>query len=96
MKTMEMVKIVDCSVTECAYNSNKECHTLAITVGSNCPMCETYTSAKSKGGMDDVTGGVGACRMSDFRYNNMLECNASGIHVSKHSGHADCDTFEVK
>jgi hypothetical protein len=30
---MEIPKVLSCSVNECAFNSNKECHALAINVG---------------------------------------------------------------
>jgi hypothetical protein len=91
-----MVKIMDCSVSDCAYNVNKQCHTMAITVGSECPMCDTYSSGKEKGGMMDMIGGVGACRKNDCVFNKSLECSANGIHVGKHGGHADCETYKER
>jgi len=93
---MKMVKIVDCSATSCAYNYNKQCCTPAITVGSECPMCEAFMDSQSKAGESDVTGGVGACHMADCQYNQSLECNAPGIHVDMHHNHADCDTYSPK
>jgi hypothetical protein len=93
---MEMVKVVDCSVTDCAYNVNKQCHTIAITVGSDCARCDAYMHSMNKGGEMDVTGEVGSCHMADCQFNQSLECNAPGIHVAKHSGHADCNTYKMK
>jgi 4-diphosphocytidyl-2C-methyl-D-erythritol kinase len=93
---MQMKKILDCSVLECVYNKNQQCHTMAITVGSDCPMCESYMSAASKGGAETITGGVGACHQGDCTFNKSFECNANGIHVGKHSDHADCETYKPK
>jgi hypothetical protein len=91
---MSMSKITDCEVTECSYNKDKKCHTLAITVGdSKCPMCDTFTKAGKKAGDPEVVGGVGACRTDSCKYNKSLECSAGSIHIGLHSGHADCTTF---
>ena len=94
---MTMPKVLDCEVTDCAYNRNKECHTMAITVGAHeCPFCDTFYKSAQKGGAPDMMGGVGACRESDCRFNKSLECTASGIHIGLHEGHADCKTFSPK
>lgn len=91
---ISMPKILSCSVTECAYNKNNECHTLAITVGDGShPECDTFYRAKNKGGAPDQTGGVGACKVDICKFNNAFECSAPGINVAPHSGHADCKTF---
>lgn len=87
-------KVLDCSVTECSYNTNKQCHAVAITVGdSTCAMCDTYFKSSQKGGAMELTGSVGACKEADCKFNNSLECSASGIHVANHMGHADCSTY---
>lgn len=88
-----MVKVKKCDVETCAYNKDKECHAMAITVGSSHPMCDTFTSSMNKGGVDEQ-GSVGACRVSNCMYNKSLQCNAPGIDVGMHSGHADCNTFK--
>ena len=70
---------------------------MAITVGdSECAFCDTFTKASMKGGDPAVTGGVGACKASSCKYNKSLECAAGSIHVSVHSGHADCATYSMK
>jgi hypothetical protein len=43
-----------------------------------------------------MTGGVGACKVEDCRFNSMFECSASGINVAIHSGHADCATYSPR
>lgn len=69
---------------------------MAITVGSDHAMCDTYYKASQKGGDGDVIAGVGACKVENCKYNRSLECAASGINVGVHSGHADCVTFESR
>lgn len=97
MKEMKEPNIIDCTMTNCAYNGDKECHAMAITVGDDdCPMCDTFWKDGKKGGITEKTGIVGACRAADCVYNNALECNADGIHVSAHRKHPDCMTFREK
>ncbi len=94
---MGMSKIARCDATDCSYNMNSKCHTMAITVGnSECAFCDTYTKISEKGGAGDVIGGVGACRESDCKHNKSLECNAGSIDVGLHAGHADCVTYKKK
>jgi hypothetical protein len=89
----KMTKIKDCQVSTCAYNREKGCHAIAVTIGSEHPMCETFTHARKKGGVPDFTGGVGACRVEHCKFNERLECSAEAIQVGLHSDHPDCITF---
>jgi len=94
---MSMSKISDCSVTDCAYNKDKKCHTLAITVGNaHCAMCDTFTQMDKKAGDPAIIGGVGACRAESCRFNMSLECTAGSIHVGLHKGHPDCTSFTAR
>ncbi len=90
---LKMVKIMECNATDCVYNRERQCHTMGITIGSPCPMCDTYTAGGNKGGETGITGGIGACRQSDCTFNRSLECHAPGIRVGCHTDHADCVTF---
>ena len=83
---------------DCSYNRNKECHAMAITVGSGGhPMCDTLIKSSQKGGVMDMMGSVGACKEADCKFNQVLECSASGgIHVARHADHADCSTFAAR
>lgn len=49
--TMKMPTISACEVTDCAYNANRQCHTMAVTVGGpeTCARCDTYLHASPKG-----------------------------------------------
>lgn len=92
-----MPKILSCSVTECAYNKNSECHTMAITVGDvDHAECDTFYRSSNRGGVFDLVGAVGACKVEKCSFNKSLECSAPGINVAPHSGHADCKTFRER
>lgn len=91
---LTMPKVLSCSVTECAYNINRECHTPAITVGNGGhASCDTYYRNPERGGDNDIIGGVGACKSYECKFNQRFECFAPGINVGWHSEHADCQTF---
>jgi hypothetical protein len=94
MTTAPMV--TTCTVTACCYNNNsQQCHALAIQVGSDHPMCDTYSPMQGMAcGAPDANGGVGACKVNDCRFNAHLLCTAPGIIVGVHSGHADCQTYQ--
>ncbi len=92
---MNLPIIMECDATECVYNNRLQCHAAAITVGNGVtPHCDTFFVASGKGGIQDVRGEVGACRVSGCRYNKAFECTAAdGIRVG-HRGHeVDCLTF---
>jgi hypothetical protein len=99
VEEMSMSKINSCDVTDCAYNKHNSCHTPAITVGGigeSCPECDTYLHASQRGGVVDLTGGVGACKVSGCEYNEALECTAGAISVGKHKNHAECMTYDPR
>lgn len=91
---MEMPKVTACEVSQCAYNDNKDCHALAITIGDiSKPKCDTFFQTSIHGGVKDTTAGVGACKISECNYNEELECSAANIKVGMKSGTAECLTF---
>jgi hypothetical protein len=95
---MKMSKVEECSVSDCAYNTNDECHALAITIGEqpSTPMCDTFFKASSHGGDKEATAGVGACKSYACSHNQSYECMASSIRVGIHDNQPDCLTFEMK
>ena len=95
---MNMPKITACDVKNCSYNQNQQCHALAITVGGPevCACCDTFLKTSKKGGVADMTGSVGACKVDKCSYNNSFECAAPAIKVGLHQGHADCATFKAR
>jgi hypothetical protein len=93
-----MTSITACDVTDCAYNKHNSCHTLAITVGGpeECPRCDTYVGGAPAGGILDMRGGVGACKVSNCTHNAALECSAGKITIGRHMDHPDCRTFKAR
>lgn len=94
---MQMPKVQECDVDQCAYNTDGKCHALAITIGDGeNPMCDTFCQSSSKGGVKGSTAGVGACKVTACRHNQMLECSAKRISVGWEGQQADCLTFAPK
>lgn len=95
---IEMPKVINCTVTNCAYNTTQICHAMAITIGdiSTRPKCDTFFQTTIHGGSKDATAGVGACKISDCGYNQELECSAQNIKVGMQSGSAECLTFKKR
>jgi hypothetical protein len=91
-----MPKVIECMMAECAYNGDRCCHALAITVGGPEPLCDTFMPAKSKGGDGGCTGCVGACKVTDCRYNKSLECTAEGVQIEPASAYPKCVTFTLQ
>jgi len=92
---MDITCISKCSMKNCAYNMDGLCRTPAITVGPHAE-CITYVHASSRGGFNDVSGGIGACLAADCKFNERLECRAPEIDVTSHGKHADCETYEKR
>ncbi|MFE9168728.1 DUF1540 domain-containing protein [Streptomyces kebangsaanensis] len=96
---MEMPVVNECAAENCAYNRERACHALAITVGDTAGVvvrhahCDTFTTSQTKGGDPSVTGRVGACKMSDCRHNSELECRAPGITVGYRQTEVECLTY---
>jgi hypothetical protein len=95
---MKMPEVSECSVTSCAYNTDENCHALAITVGDDVddPTCDTFFETDMNGGVQDVIAGVGACKVSECQYNDALECSASSIQVGLREDQVDCLTYEPR
>jgi len=93
---MKMPSVMDCSVTDCAYNKGKACHAMAVTIGHqpNQPHCDTYFRSDTHGGVKDMTAGVGACKTSSCHHNRDFECTASTIQVGMKGSQPDCLTYE--
>lgn len=95
---MNMPKVLRCDVDECAYNVQKACHALAITIGDPAggAKCDTFFSAAQKGGDMGATAKVGACKVTQCRYNQSFECTAGSIQVGLEEDQADCLTFQQR
>jgi len=92
---MELVRIIECDATECAYNEGMQCHAGAITVGGGVDhKCDTFCTSSAKGGFPETTAGVGACKADPCRFNSNLECTSPGVRMGHEAGMIDCLTFE--
>ncbi|MFC5820660.1 MULTISPECIES: DUF1540 domain-containing protein [Nonomuraea] len=91
---MKMPVVNECEVDACAYNTDRRCHALAITVGDiRHAHCDTFFRTSAKGGDPTTVGHVGACKMSDCRHNVQFECQAPNITVGYVENTADCLTY---
>ncbi len=94
---MEMSKVSECEVTECAYNMDEMCHAMAITIGDTVhPMCDTACMAINEELDTSFSAGVGACKTNGCIYNQGFECVASEISVGYNSDEVDCMTFRQR
>ncbi|PLX84896.1 MAG: DUF1540 domain-containing protein [Desulfuromonas sp.] len=95
---MNMPKVTDCSVSDCAYNDKHACHAMAITVGEKPsePVCDTYFQSSIHGGVRDMNAGVGACKSYDCQHNTDFECMAPNVHIAMKGSQPDCLDFEPR
>ena len=93
--TMKMPKVKRCDAEECAYNIKNKCHAIAITIGGwSAPKCDTSLIAPTKGGVPDMTAGVGACKIDNCQFNKSLQCMAKCIRVKMYTLDVECATFK--
>lgn len=93
LKLLNMTRVAECSITECAYNTGHACHAIAITVGSgDMPMCDTFYVAREHS-TDHGRAGVGACKISACQHNHGLECDAGSVLVGKLEARVRCITY---
>lgn len=96
MKTIsiEMPLVAQCSVSECAYNTENCCHARAITVGDSIhPGCDTFMESASHSKARQRTAGVGACKVSACQHNDDYECMAEQISVGHANNAVNCLTY---
>lgn len=92
--TIDMPIVSECTARECAYNVNLNCHARAITIGNSLHAgCDTFFPASRHTEAAARTAGVGACKSSQCRFNEDLECMADSIHVAPKGDAVDCVTF---
>ena len=93
--TIDMSVVAECTVTDCAFNVNRNCHAKAITVGSSSvhPGCDTFYKVPNHTRDANRTAGVGACKVTACRYNHDFECTAGNVSVGKLENDPVCLTF---
>ncbi len=93
--TLEMPKVLNCSVEACSYNHADACAAAAVTITSSpAASCATFIPLSVKGGLDRVTSFVGACSKADCSHNDSLECTAEAVRIG--AGSAECLTYSAR
>jgi hypothetical protein len=93
--SIEMPLVAQCSVSECAYNTDSCCHARAITVGDGVhPGCDTFLGSASHSKAKQRTAGVGACKVSACQYNEDYECITEQITIGHASNSVCCLTYQ--
>lgn len=93
LNTNVMPRVSECEVYDCAYNSNKTCHAIAITIGDwERPMCDTFIQSLRHGGTKE-TAGVGACKIVSCTHNTNFECCADSVIIGRSANKGKCITF---
>ena len=89
-------EVKTCTVQQCFYQRNEECHAHAITVGHTEPNCDTFAQTQSK--IDKAGAGeVGACHVIQCSYNDKMFCHAcDDIVVNMVGDKAICSTFRQR
>jgi hypothetical protein len=93
-----MPPIRECEALNCAFNVGLQCHANAINVGGpedSCPRCDTFLKASASGINQHVRALVGACKVTNCRFNIYHACSADIITMASHLDHADCTTYQV-
>lgn len=86
--------VLACTVENCAWWKNRQCHAPKIEVGSTHPMCDTFTEQMQVDQADIDEPRVAMCSVQECKFNDQgQECSAPGITVGHHADHADCDTY---
>ena len=95
---IEMSVVKGCEVSKCVYNADSACHAKAITVGDTVrPDCDTYftlPSAHTKAVQRQA--GVGACKMSDCKFNEDFECISPEISMGFLKDAPKCMTYSAR
>jgi len=95
--TLEMPLVAKCSVRQCVYNQNQNCHAKAITVGDSIvPGCDTFFEARQHAREVKTIAGVGACKVKNCAHNEDFECRADSIMVGLAMDGVSCLTYSAR
>ena len=95
--TIEMPFVESCTINECAYNKSNKCHARAITIGDGVhPGCDTSFLDATTHTRSKIMAGVGACKVTNCRFNSDLECDADSISVSMKKDSIQCMTYSAR
>ena len=92
--TIDMPIVSECLASECAYNVSNNCHARAITIGNSLHAgCDTFFSRPGHTNDAARTAGVGACKSTDCRHNEDMECMTDSIRVAPQGQEVNCMTY---
>jgi hypothetical protein len=97
MTKEQMPPIRQCEEKECAFHRTSKCHAFAITVGGPedpRPNCDTFFKTRTRCGKEDISAGVGACKVLTCKFNELLMCLAPNVNVQVYNGRAECATYK--
>ncbi len=95
--TIDMPVVMQCAVTDCAYNTDNACHARAITIGDGAaPGCDTFLKASPHTRESRRQAGVGACKVTGCTYNDDYECVADNIEVGFAGKQINCLTYSAR
>jgi hypothetical protein len=90
---IEMPLVKNCSVQECAFNTDQYCHAKAITIGDGSnPACDTFFEHASHA-TKNRNAGVGACKVESCQFNKNFDCTAVDISVGEIANTVRCLTY---
>ncbi|MDT8452575.1 MAG: DUF1540 domain-containing protein [Gammaproteobacteria bacterium] len=97
MITIDVPIVSECSIADCAYNTENMCHAKAITIGdSGCPCCDTMDRGSQHVRAKNIQAGVGACKSTNCSFNSDMECAADSIIIGMNQGNISCMTFSTQ
>ena len=85
--------VLTCSAQDCSYNDDRCCCAPMIEVGSDHPMCDTYTRDSVE--RSSIEPEISRCSIQDCSFNSSQSCHAPAVTVMSHADHADCGTFRM-
>jgi hypothetical protein len=95
--TIDMPIVAECLASECAYNVDSNCHARAITVGNSLHAgCDTFFPRAGHTRAAERTAGVGACKSTDCKFNDDLECMTETIRIAPASQEVNCITYSPR
>ena len=92
----QVATVNQCTVASCVFNSNDQCHALAITIDEPSPAnCETYKprSGSETGGIETQVANIGACKATSCVHNKDLMCHAEKVKISMKDDQVSCMTY---
>lgn len=92
--TIQMPKVMKCTINNCGYNHGDRCHAKAITIGDVIhPECDTFLDSQKHTNERNRIACVGACKVIDCVHNEDFECCADYITVKLIDGKNRCQAY---